>query len=120
MLLFLQGTAQAQVHIITEPHSLKLFVGMQAPPCHFFHVYLYIIGKRKQQAGSAFVLKNMDILESASVFENPYLCQQIIDSILPLLQGTAAFLENQAIVVLYPVWFGVLSQVFLIQFPSQN
>ena len=40
--------------------------------------------------------------EYASIFENPYLCQQAIESILPLLQGPAAPLEDQTIVVLYP------------------
>ena len=40
--------------------------------------------------------------QQVTVIYDPSLCQKIIDSILPLLQGTAAPLENQSVMILYP------------------
>lgn len=114
-------TAQLDIHIVRKPHSFELAMGLNAPISQLPNIQLHIQGEGKQQAGSPFILENADLFEFCSSLQDSCFCQQLIDTILPFLQRTAAALKDKALLIL--IWRScsiVISFILTVTFPPSD
>lgn len=59
------------------------------------HVHLDLIIQRKQEAGQILVLERGYVLESGSVQQDTFFCEDAVDTIHPFGQVTTAALQNE-------------------------
>lgn len=100
-LLILPVPTKFDVRIITEPHSAKLFSGLYAPCCQLIYIQLQFRCEWKQQTGTALMPKYGNILKLCSALEDTFLCQKLIDPVLPFLQRTSTALQNKPFLILH-------------------
>ena len=76
-------------------------MGSQPPYSKLSHIQFHIFFEGKQHTGQTLMLEGIGILESGALFDDAFVCQNLIDTIQPFLRIAAAALEDNGI----PVWF---------------
>ena len=88
-------TAEVVFDIVTEPRTAEAVVTCNAPVGQLGHIHLDMIIQREQKAGNILVLERGYFLESGSVQQDAFFCEDAVDAIHPFGQVTTAALQNK-------------------------
>ena len=104
LLLFLNlhETAETIGNVVGQPGAAEGRMGSQPPYGKLSHIQLHIFLEGKQQAGEAVMLESIGFLESGALFEDAFVCQNLIDTIQPFLRIAAAALEDKPLPISHP------------------
>ena len=100
--LNLRKTAETIGNVVGQPCAAESRMGSQPPYGKFSHIQLHIFLEGKQQARQPIMPEGIGFLKLGALFEDAFLCKDLIDAIHPFLRITPAALKNQALLISHP------------------